>query len=81
MHACIMGKVITISEDAYYVLSKHRAPKESFSKIILRTFGEKNKISIMELAGAWKNSPETVKIMKEIYNERKNFKMRDIKFD
>ena len=35
----------------------------------------------MGLAGTWKNNPEVVKIMKRVYNERKNFKLRDIKFD
>ena len=44
----------------------------------IRIFGGKNKKAIMELVDAWKNSPETVKIMKEVYNERKNFKLRGV---
>ena len=81
MHACIyMGKVITISEEAYNVLSRYKESKESFSKVILRKFSSKNKNAIMDLAGSWKNSPDTVKVMKKVYNDRKNFKLRDIKF-
>ncbi len=74
-----MGKVITISEEAYNTLSRYKNPKESFSKVILRKFGEENKVAIMSLAGAWKNKPDLIKIMKDIYKDRKNFKLRDVK--
>ena len=81
MHAFIMGKVITISEEAYNLLSKYKEPKESFTKVIIKNFSGRNKNAIMGLAGTWENNPEVVKIMKRVYNERKNFKLRDIKFD
>ena len=79
MHAFNMGKVITISEDAYNLLVREKEPKESFSKLIVRHFGEKNKNEIMNLAGVWKNKPDLIKVMRDIYKDRKNFKLRDVK--
>ena len=54
---------------------------ESFSDVILKAFKYRKKRNLMELAGAWKNNPDVVKIMKDIYKERKKFKLRDVKFD
>ena len=79
MHAFNMGKVITISEEAYNTLSRYKEPKDSFSKVIIRHFGERNKIEIMNLAGSWKNKPNLIKIMKDVYKDRKNFKLREVK--
>ena len=81
MHAFTMGKVITISDEAYNTLSRYKESKDSFSKVILRKFGTRNKNAMLGLAGSWKNDKETLKIMKKIYNDRKNFKLRDVKFD
>jgi len=41
---------------------------------------EKSKNTLIKLAGAWKDNSEVVSIMKKSYNERKKFKLRDIKF-
>lgn len=34
---------------------------------------------LLKLAGIWKDNPEMVKIMKEIYKERKNIKLGEFK--
>ena len=78
MHAYSMGKVITISDEAYTLLSRQKEPKDSFSKVIMRTFGEQSKKSILDLAGAWKGSPEVADIMKKVYTQRKQLKLRDV---
>jgi len=76
-----MGKVITISDEAYETLSKNKEPKESFSKVIMRKLGKKGGRSLMDLAGVWKDSPEVADAMKKVHAERSKWKLRDAAFD
>lgn len=46
----MVTKTITIKEEAYLLLTRHKFPTESFSDEIIREFGSKKK-SILEFAG------------------------------
>ncbi|MFH1323750.1 MAG: antitoxin VapB family protein [Nanoarchaeota archaeon] len=71
-----MSKCITLSDDAYNNLKSLKKGDESFSDIVKRLTGIKKSKSLLDLAGIWEDNPETVKIMKNIYKDRKNFKLR-----
>jgi predicted CopG family antitoxin len=49
-----MTKVISLSERAYGTLKKLKRPNESFSDLVLRMAGQRDRRSILEFAGAWK---------------------------
>ena len=69
-------KTITITEDAYYVLSRNKLPSESFSQVIKRSFEKKR--SIMDLCGVWADiSDKDAESMKTTINTlRKESKSR-----
>ncbi len=81
MHACIaMTKVISLSDDAYGKLKELKNEGESFSEVVNRLAAEK-KPSIMDVAGKWVGGKEeTDMILKQIYADRKKFKLRAVKF-
>lgn len=71
-----MTKCITISDDAYNSLNTLKKDNESFSEVVRRLTAKKKGEGLLKLAGIWKDNPKMVKIMKEIYKDRKNFKLR-----
>lgn len=68
MHTC-MTKVISISDEAYELLSKLKKDN-SFSKVIIEMVWEKRYKDIMKLAGAWSNE-DAEKVKKMIYEDKK----------
>jgi len=49
-----LTKVISLSEKAYATLRKRKRQNESFSDVVLRITGERERKSILDFAGAWK---------------------------
>lgn len=84
MHACmqIMTRVISLSDEAYDTLKNLKQPEESFSKVVVRMFKKKQeKKSILDLFGKWPGPKEELDMMEKMIEEdRKNFKMRDVRF-
>lgn len=75
-----MSKLVALSNDAYDTLSKRKRTGESFSDVVLREIGKKEKPDIMRFAGIFKGSSAAwEKIEKDIYSRRRNAKMRDFK--
>ncbi len=70
-------KTITISEEAYSALARIKNEKESFTDVILRITGIKNK---KEQLVAWLESSETnedlAQAIKKVYNNRKEWTFR-----
>lgn len=75
-----MVKVISLSNEAYNGLKSEKIGKESFSDVVVRVVIKK-KPRLSDLAGALKGRKEWDKIKKEIYENRKRAKMREIRFD
>jgi len=48
-----LTKVISLSEKAYSTLRKRKRQSESFSDVVLRIAGERERKSILDFAGAW----------------------------
>jgi predicted CopG family antitoxin len=76
-----MVKVISLSNDAYEKLKSIKNEK-SFSEVVVELVEckKKNKKNIMKFAGIFKDDKEWEKIMKDTENDRKNFKLREVKF-
>jgi len=76
-----MVKVISLSNEAYAKLSAIKNGK-SFSEVVVELVDckKKNKKDFMKFAGIYKNDDEWYKNMKEIIRNRKNIKMREVKF-
>ena len=73
-----MTKVISLSDDAYNTLKQLKHADESFSEIVLRVTSDEKRKKFMSTAGVWKNDKEIEKIFKEVAEERKKAKMRDV---
>lgn len=76
-----MVKVISLSNEAYEKLKSIKNEK-SFSEVVVELVEckKKNKKNIMKFAGIFKKDKEWEKIMKDTENDRKNFKLREVKF-
>lgn len=76
-----MVKVISLSNEAYERLKILKGNDKSFSDVVIKiTANNKNK-SIMEFAGAWSEEKDKwEKIKKQIYEDRKKFKLRDYRW-
>lgn len=75
-----MVKVISLSDEAYRRLKARKGDK-SFSEVVLELdeSGKKKK-SILDFYGIWKDdADEWEKIKKKIYEDRKKFKLREVK--
>lgn len=48
---CMVTKTLTITEDAYNILSQKKGREESFSEEIMRLFGTKKRKSLKEYFG------------------------------
>ena len=73
-----MTKVISLSDDAYNTLKHLKKDGESFSDIVLRVTSDEKRKKFMSTAGVWKDDKEIEKIFKEIAEERRKAKMRDV---
>ena len=75
-----MVKVISLSDEAY---GKLKAIKRdmSFSEVIIEIVNTRNeKKNIMKFAGIWKDrTDEWKEIEKKIYEDRRKFKLREVK--
>ena len=82
MHTCIdMTRVISLSDEAYGKLKAVKGEKESFSDVVNKLAASAKKKSLLDLAGKWVGSKEeTDRIFREIYEDRKKFKMRAVEF-
>ena len=72
-----MTKVISLSERAYGTLKKRKRPNESFSDLVLRMAGERDRKSILEFAGAWKGE-DIEAIFSQIMKDRERAASRRI---
>ncbi len=76
-----MTKVISLSDEAYLSLKSLKKGSESFSEVVNRIASKEKKDSLLELAGKWSGSKEELdRIERLIYEDRKKFKMRRVKF-
>ena len=76
-----MVKVISLSNEAYEKLKSLKGNK-SFSEVVVEIVDDRKtkKRSIMDFAGIWKDDNEWDAISKKIYEDRKKFKLREIKW-
>jgi predicted CopG family antitoxin len=51
-------RTLTISDEAYRILSSLKREKESFTDVIKRVFGEPRKRPLAAFTGAWQGSDE-----------------------
>lgn len=73
-----MTKIISLSDEAYSKLKAMKG-KRSFSKTVVSLMEPRR--DIMEFAGIFKDrADEWGEIEKDIYNERKKFKMKEVVF-
>lgn len=77
MYVFTMTRCITLSDDAYNNLKALKTDNESFSEVVRRITTKKKSEELLKLAGIWKDNPEMVKVMKNVYKDRKKFKLRD----
>lgn len=76
-----MTKVISLSDNAYENLKSLKNGSESFSDVVKRLTTSAKKESLLDLAGKWSGSKEELdRIEKMIYEDRKKFKLRRVKF-
>lgn len=75
-----MVKVISLSEEAYSKL-KSLKNENSFSEVVITLVEEHKKKNIMGFAGILKeNKEEWGKIKEKLEKDRKNVKLKEIKF-
>jgi len=78
-----MVKVISLSEEAYKRL-KARKGNKSFSEVVIEldtSSWKKKKGDLMKFFGAFSDDAgEWEEIKKKIYEDRKKFKLREVKF-
>ena len=80
MHACIvMTRVISLSDRAYEELKKLKKGGESFSDVVIKVT-RKEKKPLIEFLGAWPDKKEATRVAKELENERRRVKTRDVDF-
>ena len=77
--AFVMTKVISLSEKAYTTLKGMKKSGESFSDVVLRVAGERNKKSILEFAGTWKGD-DIDEVFSIVLKDREQAKSREIEF-
>ena len=78
-----MVKPVSLSNEAYEVLSKMKVEGESFSDVVLRLAEkDKKKFRLEDFAGKWKGKDfdDLDMIFKGIERNRKNFKTAKVKF-
>ena len=81
MHAYIyfMTKVISLSDEAYNDLKSLKGHDKSFSDIVRELTRKIKRKKLLDLAGAWADSPEMDSIFENIFEERHKTKERNVK--
>ncbi len=75
-----MVKVISLSNEAYEKLKRIKNGK-SFSEIVVELVDrKKDRKGLMNFAGIFANDKDWANKMNEIIKDRKNIKMREVKF-
>jgi len=72
-----MTKVISLSERAYGTLKRLKRPNESFSELVLRMAGQKERRSLLEFAGAWKGD-DIDRVYSQVMKDRERSTSRRI---
>lgn len=78
-YAYTMTKVISLSEEAYKVLKRRKGKGESFSDVVLKIAGNRESISILELAGTWVGG-DADEVARQIKREREGVRGRAHEF-
>lgn len=77
-----MAKRVMLSDEAYKLLKTEKKEGESFSDVILRTFGKGSPAAIKAVVRSMKPNPDLSQSVKQASKEmRKNFKMRKFDFE
>ena len=75
-----MVKVISLSNEAYERLKILKGNDKSFSDIVIKITSDKKKKNLMDFFGIFKeDSNKWEKIKKKIYEDRKKFKLREVR--
>jgi len=75
-----MVKVISLSDEAYTKLKSKKIGDRSFSDVVIELVDKKKEGSIMDFFGILKNDKDAISSFEKAYKERKNIKLRNIKF-
>jgi len=75
-----MAKNVALSNEVIEFLERHKKIGESYSGVIRRLTGEKEKSSWRDAIGLWKDDGEFDKIFSDIIKERLSSKRRVIKW-
>jgi predicted CopG family antitoxin len=73
-----MTKVISLSERAYGILKRRKRSNESFSDVVVRMAGERDRRSILDFAGAWKGD-DIDKVFSIVQRDRERASSRKLK--
>ena len=74
-----MVKVISLSNEAYEKLKALKGGR-SFSEVVIELSENRKKKSLADFYGIWKdNTDEWEKIKNKIYDDRKKFKLREVR--
>ena len=74
-----MTKVISLSDEAYHDLKSLKGHDKSFSEVVRELTRKIKRKKLLDLAGAWNDSPEMERIFKNIFEERHKTKERNVK--
>jgi len=74
-----MTKVISLSDEAYNDLKALKGHDKSFSDIVRELTQKVKRKKLMNLAGAWSDSPEMDNIFRDIFKERHKTRERNLK--
>ena len=76
-----MVKPVSLSNEAYEVLSSMKKENESFSDVILRLSISHKKSDLMKFFGKWPGDKKDLDKIEEVINkDRKKFKLREVRF-
>jgi predicted CopG family antitoxin len=72
-----MTKVVSLSKKAYQTLKDLKRSNESFSDVVLRISGTKQKKSILQFAGTW-NGSDIDEVYSKVKKDREQSASREI---
>lgn len=75
-----MVKVISLSNEAYEKLKSKKTSNKSFSDVVIELVEDRKKGSILDLFGILKEDDDFIKHVEEAIKDRKNIKLRDVRF-
>jgi len=78
MHAYIMTKTISLSDEAYEILAGLKGENKSFSDVVLEFARRSSRQNILKFFGVWADRDDEVhRVFEEITTERKKARLRD----